>query len=212
MVRRAGAHRRCRLRQLHPGLHRPRALLAEAIPGQEPPGHRRRHQVPGWSDDHPPRPDPPVPRPRSEARAHLPAQLRRQHRLPQHAGARAPHVEEDLEDALGDLPARLRHRRRQRAHRTLRLRALAERPQVGVHQARGPLVRRRSAQCRAEARSRRLAQLGRHRDRRRAMRQARARPRHRRSPRGAELLLHEVAPGAVQRQRGKAVGGGVHRR
>ena len=57
--------------------------------------------------------------------------------------------------------------------------ALAARPQVGLHPARGPLVRRRAPEHRAQARGGRLAQLGRHRDRRRALRQAGARQRPR---------------------------------
>ena len=46
----------------------------------------------------------PVPRARRAARPHLPAQFRRQHRLPEHARARAAGVEEDLQDA-GRRPA-----------------------------------------------------------------------------------------------------------
>ena len=53
-----------RLRQLHPGLHRPRAVLAAALRGAWPADHRRRHQVPGRRHHHPPRPDPPVHGPR----------------------------------------------------------------------------------------------------------------------------------------------------
>ena len=63
-----------------------------------PAGHRRRHQVPGGRHHHPPGADPPVPRARRQAGAHQPAQLRRQHRFPEHAGARAPGVQEDLQD------------------------------------------------------------------------------------------------------------------
>ena len=43
----------------------------------------------------------------------------------------------------------------------LRLRRLADRPQVGPHPARGPIVRRRAAQPRAQARGLGLAELGR---------------------------------------------------
>ena len=39
-----------------------------------------------------------------QARSHLPAQFRRQHRLPEHAGARAAGVEEAQQDAGGDQP------------------------------------------------------------------------------------------------------------
>ena len=54
----------------------------------------------------------------------------------------------------------------QRARRPVRLRAVADRPQVGLHPHGGLLVRRRAAQRRAEARGVGLAELGRHRDRR----------------------------------------------
>ncbi len=61
--------------------------------------------------------------------------------------------------------------------RPLRLRAVADRPQVGAHPRGGPGVRRRAAEPRAEARGVGLPQLGGHRDRRRALLQARAQPR-----------------------------------
>ena len=73
---------------------------------------RRRHQEPGRRDHRPPRAHEPVPRARRAARPHLPAQLRRQHRLPEHARAGAARVEEDLEDAGRDEPARHAARRR----------------------------------------------------------------------------------------------------
>jgi myo-inositol-1-phosphate synthase len=72
--------------------------------------HRRRHQEPGRRDDQPPRPDPPVHGPRRPARSDVPAELRRQHRLPEHARAGAPRVEEDHEDQRRHLDARLRAR------------------------------------------------------------------------------------------------------
>ena len=81
--------------QRHPGVHRSRAVLAAPVRGRGPAGHRRRHQEPGRRDDHPSRADPPVRGPRRADRPHIPAQLRRQHRLPQHARARAARVEED---------------------------------------------------------------------------------------------------------------------
>ena len=90
-------------------------------------------------------------------RAHLPAERRRQHGLHEHAGARAARVEEDLEDERRHLAARLRPRRRQRAHRPVRPRAVADRPQVGLHPRRGPLVRRRAADRRGQARGLGLA-------------------------------------------------------
>ncbi len=91
------------------------------------------------------------------------------------------------------------------------VRALAQRPQVGLHPPRGPLVRRRAVERRAQARGRRLAQLCGHRHRRGPLRQTGAGPRHRRGARESELVLHEVAARPVQRQRRQAAGGGVHR-
>ena len=73
------------------------------------PDRRRRHQEPGRRDDRPPRSRPAVRRPRAGARPHLPAQLRRQHGLQEHAGARAARVEEDLEDPVGHEPDRPGH-------------------------------------------------------------------------------------------------------
>ena len=49
--------------------------------------------------------------------------------------------------------------RRGRLHRPLGLRAVADRPQVGAHPRRGPGLRRRAAQRRAEARGLGLAEL-----------------------------------------------------
>ena len=59
---------------------------------------RRRHQVAGRRDHRPPQARPPVPGARRAARAHPPAQRGRQHRLPEHARARAAGVQEDLQD------------------------------------------------------------------------------------------------------------------
>ena len=56
---------------------------------------------------------------------------------------------------------------------------VADRPQVGVHPHGGLRVRRRAAQPRAQARGLGLAELGRHRDRRGAAREARAEQRRR---------------------------------
>ncbi len=58
---------RCRLRQLHPGLHRQGPDVARALPSSGRADHRRRHQEPGWRHDHAPRPDPPL---RRSRRAH----------------------------------------------------------------------------------------------------------------------------------------------
>ena len=55
VVRRAGARSRLRLRQLHPGVHRPRALLAAPLRGEGPADRRRRHQVAGRRHHRPPR-------------------------------------------------------------------------------------------------------------------------------------------------------------
>ena len=43
---------RRRLRQRHPRLHRPRAVLAAPLRREGPAGHRRRHQEPGRGDHH----------------------------------------------------------------------------------------------------------------------------------------------------------------
>ena len=45
VVRRAGPRGRLRLRQLHPGVHRPRGLLGQALQEGRPADRRRRHQV-----------------------------------------------------------------------------------------------------------------------------------------------------------------------
>ena len=140
-----------------------------------------------------------------QLRAHLAAQRGRQHGLLQHARARAPRVEEDLQDAGGHLGDGHRAAGRRRARRPVGLRAVADRPQVGAHPARGRGLRRRAAQRRAEARGVGLAELGGHRDRRRALLQAGAQPRPRRPARGPELLPDEVAaqPGARTRLPGR---------
>ena len=152
VVRRAGAQGRRRLRQRHPGVHRPRALLAAPVRRGGPAGHRRRHQEPGRRDDHPPRAHPPVHGPRRAHRPHVPAELRRQHRLPEHARARAPRVQEDQQDQRRHLDARLRARGRRHPRRPVGLRAVAQGPQVVPHPDRGHDVRRRPAQRRAQAR------------------------------------------------------------
>ncbi len=89
-----------------------------------------------------------------------------------------------------------------RLHRPVGLRAVADRPQVGAHPRRGPGVRRRAAERRAEARGVGLAELRRHRDRRRALLQARAQPRRRRPARRALLLPDEVAAQPAPRRPG----------
>ena len=102
--------------------------------------------------------------------------------------------------------------RRRRPRRPLGLRAVADRPQVGAHPRRGPGLRRRAAQRRAQARGVGLAELGRHRHRRRALLQARAQPRPRRPARRPELLPHEVAAQPAARRPGARGDREVHRR
>ena len=111
VVRRTDPRSRLRVRQLHPGLHRQRPLLAEAVRGTRPADHRRRHQKPGRRDHHPPRADLAVCRPRRASGQDLPAQLRRQHRFPEHARARAARIQEDLQDQRGHLAAAVQDRR-----------------------------------------------------------------------------------------------------
>ena len=60
-----------------------------------------------------------------EAAAHLAAQRRRQHGLLQHARARAPGVQEDLQDQRGHVDHGPRDARRRRPHRPVGLRAVA---------------------------------------------------------------------------------------
>ena len=104
-----------------------------------------------------------------------------------------------------ELPAERRPRR------PVGLRAVADRPQVGAHPRRGPGLRRRAAERRAEARGVGLAELGGHRDRRRALLQARAQPRHRRPARRAVLLPDEVAAQPAPRRPGAPRHREVHR-
>ena len=123
---------------------------------------------PGRRDDRPPLAGPAVPRARREDAAHVAAQRRRQHGLLQHARARAPGVQEDLQDERRDVDHGPRAARRRRLHRPLGLRAVADGPQVGPHPPRGAGLRRRAADGRDEARGLGLAELRRHRHRRRA--------------------------------------------
>ena len=104
-----------------------------------------------------------------------------------------------------DLPAGGRPRR------PLRLRRLADRPQVGAHPARGQSLRRRAADRRAEARGLGLAELGRRRDRRGAADQAGAQQRHRRPARRPVQLPDEVAAHPAPRRRSARADRGVHR-
>ena len=79
VVRRAGPRRRMRVRELHPGVHRPGAVLAGPLRRAWRADHRRRHQEPGRRDDRAPHPGAPDERARRTPRAHQPAELRRQH-------------------------------------------------------------------------------------------------------------------------------------
>ena len=122
------------------------------------PDRRRRHQEPGRRDHHPPRAGQAVRGPRRRGAAHLAAQRRRQHGLHEHARARPPGVEEDLQDPVGHLAGpRPRPGQAQRAHRPVGLRRLARRPQVGLRPARGQDVRRRAAEPGVQARGLGLA-------------------------------------------------------
>ena len=105
----------------------------------------------------------------------------------------------------------LRPRPRQRARRPVGLRAVADRPQVGVHPHGGHVVRRRAAQPRDEARGVGLAELGRHRDRRGAALEARAEQRDRGLARRAELVPDEVAAQADPGRRRARAHRAVHR-
>ena len=153
VLRRAGAGGGLRLRQLHPGLHRLGPATGAARfeeRGLPIIGDDIKSQV-GATIVH--RVLTNLFRERGvQARPHLPAQFRRQHRLPEHAGARAAGVEEDLQDAGRDEPARRAARRRRRPCRPERPRAVARRPQVVLHPHGGHRLRRRAAEPRAEAR------------------------------------------------------------
>ena len=100
----------------------------------------------------------------------------------------------------------------QRPHRPERPRAVADRPQVGVHPAGGDVVRRRAAQRRAEAGGLGLAELGRRGDRRGALRQAGAGPGHLGDAGGAVGVLHEVAADPASGRGRPRAGRGVHPR
>ena len=172
--------RRLRVRQRAAGLHRLRPGVGAEVHRRRPADRRRRHQEPGRRDDRAPRAGQAVRGPRRRAAAHVPAQLRRQHGLHEHAGAQPPGLEEDLEDPVGDLPDPARDGQERRAHRPVGPRAVARRPQVGLHPAGGPLLRRHPAERRAQARGVGLAELGRRHHRRGPRREDRHGPRHRR--------------------------------
>ena len=83
---------------------------------------------------------------------------------------------------------------RTRAHRPVRLRRVARRPEVGLRPARGPRVRGRAAQPGVQARGVGLAELGRRHHRRRPRRQDRDRPRHRRPVLSASAYFMKSPP------------------
>ena len=173
---------------------------------------RRRHQVAGRRHDHAPRPRQALRGPRRRARPHLPAELRRQHGLHEHARARAPDVEEDLQDAVGAVPARPAPAQGIDPHRPERPRAVARGPQVGDDPPRGSQLRRRAPDDRDEARGLGLPELGGRDHRRPAVREAREGSRDRRPDHRPERLLHEEPAGAVHRRRGATDGRGVRER
>ncbi len=81
--------RQGRVRQRAARLHRLRPGVGPEVHRRRGADRRRRHQVAGRRDHHPPGDGQAVRRPRCGAAAHLPAQLRRQHGLHEHAGAQA---------------------------------------------------------------------------------------------------------------------------
>ena len=100
--------------------------------------------------------------------------------------------------------------RRKRPRRPVRLRAVAQGPQVVPHPDGGHDVRRRAAQPRDEARGVGLAELGGRRDRRGALRQARARPRAQGRADRAVVVLQEVAADPDSRTTRARADRGVH--
>jgi myo-inositol-1-phosphate synthase len=108
VVRGAGAAGRLRLHQLHPGLHRQGGVLGSSASRSET---CRSSATTSRARSAPPSStacSPPVPGPRRPHRPHLPAELRRQHGLHEHARARAAGVQEDLQDQRRHQPDRLR--------------------------------------------------------------------------------------------------------
>ena len=104
---RPGLPRRRRgLRQRHPRLHRLRPRVGPQVPRRRRADRGRRHQEPGRLHHRAPHPRPALRGPRPGPRPHLPAELRRQHGLQEHARARAAGVQEDLEDPGRHQPAR----------------------------------------------------------------------------------------------------------
>jgi myo-inositol-1-phosphate synthase len=71
------------------------------------------------------------------AKTDLPAELRRQHEFPEHAGTIPAALEEDQQDPSYDLPDPLSFARRRRTYRTQRLRPLSYRPQHALVRLQG---------------------------------------------------------------------------
>ncbi len=107
-------------------------------------------------------------------------------------------------------PARRQGARPQRAHRPVRLRRLARRPQVGLRPPRGPRLRRRAAEPRVQARGLGLPELRGHHHRRDPRGEDRQGPRHRRRAALGVVVPDEVPAGAAPRRRGPRLGRGVH--
>ena len=193
------------VRERAAGLHRERPGVGQEVRRCRRADRGRRHQVAGRRHDHAPRPREALRGSRRGTRPYLPAELRRQHGLHEHAGARAPDVEEDLQDAIGAVPARPAARQGEHPHRPERPRAVARGSQVGDDPARGSQLRRCTAHDRDETRGVGLAELRRRDHRRAALRQAREGPRHRRPDHRPVRLLHEVARrcSSATRKRGR---------
>ena len=103
--------------------------------------------------------------------------------------------------------------RGERPRRPERLRAVAQGPQVVPHPHGGHDVRRRAAQPRDEARGVGLAELGRRRDRRGALREAGARPRAQgRADRAVSSYFKKSPPHAVPGRHRARADRGVHPR
>ena len=165
--------------------------MGEKVRRRRPADRRRRHQEPGRRDHRPSLAGAAVRRPWRGSRPDLPAQHRRQHRLPQHAGAQAAQVEEAFQDGIRPVAARRAARRRGYPHRPLRLHSLAARQQDRLHPPGGARLRRCAAGDRTQAVGAGFLEQRRRRHRRSALREARIGPRGRRAARSAVGLFHE---------------------
>ncbi len=148
------------------------------------------------------------------ARPDVPAQRRRQHGLQEHARARAPGVQEDLQDPVGHLAS---SRRATSGDRNVH---------IGPSDYVAWLDDRKWAYVRLEGRDfgdvplnleYKLEvwdspELGRHHHRRDPRGEDRQGPRHRRPDAVGVVVLHEVAAGAAPRRRGRAKRRGLHPR